>query len=186
MIAVRKESDEVLYPATDFVAIASSELEELKHLASLNSRKRVRFCAHCSPEERVHEMFIVHARDCYVRPHRHLGKSESMTILEGSADVVLFRADGAILNVFEAGSPVSGRTFYYRLDLPVFHSLLITSDYLIFHEVTEGPFRRKTTEFPEWAPPDGDSLLASFRSDLEARAMEFKKNGRDALSSARC
>lgn len=165
MIGFRKENDEVLYP-TDGVFLDCNDLVELKRLASLNPRQRVRFCAHRSPDDRLHEMFIVHTRDCYVRPHRHLGKAESISILEGEVDLVLFNADGTVLRVLAMGSPQSGRTFFHRLSEPVFHTLLIRSEYLVFHEITEGPFVRTQTEFPVWAPQDNTGEAATFIANL--------------------
>jgi len=156
MIAVRKESDEVLYPAEDVVVLDARTLEELKRLAMLNPRKRVRLCGHRSPDDLLHEMFIIHTRDTYVRPHKHLGKAESFSILEGEVDVVLFEEDGRIARTIPMGAPGSGKPFYYRLADPIFHTLLIRTDFLVFHEATEGPFRREQTVFAPWAPENAD------------------------------
>ena len=82
MIAIRKESAEVLYPEEDVVIVTAADLDELKQLALQNPRRRVRLCAHRSPQDHLHEMFIVHTSNCYVRPHKHLGKAESMTVLD--------------------------------------------------------------------------------------------------------
>ena len=38
----------------------------------------------------------------------------------------------------------------------MFHTLIIRSDILVFHETTEGPFDRNETVFARWAPEDGD------------------------------
>lgn len=94
MIKIRKESDEVLYPEEDVVLLQPADLQELKRLAVMNPRQRVRLCAHHTPNDQLHEMFIVHTRDCYVRPHKHLGKVESLAVLEGEVDAVLFDNDG--------------------------------------------------------------------------------------------
>ena len=88
MIPTRKESDEVLYPEENIVTVEAVDLAELKRLAMRNRRQRIRLCAHGSPTDFLHEMFIVHTRHCYVRPHKHLERPESMAILEGGVDVV--------------------------------------------------------------------------------------------------
>jgi len=142
MIKIHKESDEVLYPEEDVVFLQIAETQELKRLASLNPRHRVRLCAHRSPKDSLHEMFIVHMRDCFVRPHKHLGKVESMAVLEGEVDVVLFDEDGSIRRLIQMGTPSSGKVFYQRLADPIYHTLLIRSEFLVFHEITEGPFLR--------------------------------------------
>jgi len=168
MIRIRKESAEVLYPAEDVVVITMTDMDELKRLAVLNPRQRVRLCSHSSPSDRLHEMFIIHTRDCYVRPHKHVGKAESMTILEGTVDVVLFHDDGTIRQVISMGAPGSGKVFYQRLSDAIYHTLIIRTDFLVFHESTEGPFRRENTVFPEWAPADQGAESAAFIERVES------------------
>lgn len=171
MIKVRKENDEVLYPDEDLVAVTAADLAELKRLALLNPRRRVRLCAHRSPDDRFHEMFIVHARDCYVRPHQHLDKEESITVLEGEADLILFTEDGDPRQVVRMGPPASGKPFFLRVPERTFHMLIIQSDLLVFLEAAPGPFVRGNTVFPEWAPEEGrgsDDFTARIRSFCHA------------------
>lgn len=174
MIGYRKENDEVLYP-TDGTLLDQTGIEELKRLAVLNPRRRVRFCAHRSPNDSLHEMFIVHARNCYVRPHWHLSKAESIFILEGEVDLVLFHTDGAVSRVISMGNPASGRPFFHRLSEPTCHTLLIRSEHLVFHEVTEGPFLRTQTVFPDWAPEENtteaDAFIANLNRQLAQRGL---------------
>lgn len=172
MISIYKESDEVLYPEEDLVTLSASDLEELKRLALLNPRRRIRLCAHRNPQDSLHEMFIIHTNDCYVRPHKHLGKIESMAILEGEVDVVLFDENGDIERVIEMGEPSSGRLFYYRLDNPIYHTLLIRTQFLVFHEITEGPFIREMTEFPDWAPLESEE---GFLKAIESKVSHYSQ-----------
>lgn len=167
MITIRKESAEVLYPEEDVVVVAAADLKELKRLALLNPRQRVRLCAHRSPNDRLHEMFIVHAQDCYVRPHKHLDKAESMAILEGEVDVVLFHEDGSIRQIIQMGAPESGKSFFERLSEPIYHTLIIRTKFLVFHESTEGPFLRENTVFPEWAPAEQGAASKRFIDQIE-------------------
>jgi len=168
MIPTHKESDEVLYPKEEVVNVQAADLAELKRLALLNPRQRIRLCAHRSPSDRLHEMFIVHTCDCYVRPHKHMGKAESMAILEGEVDVVLFHDDGTVRQVFRMGDLSSGKLFYYRLSEPIYHTLLIRTQFLVFHEITEGPFLHEKTVFPDWAPEDNSSDHKAFIARIES------------------
>ncbi len=154
MIHHRKESKEVLYCDHDIIVLEKMDLDELKQLAMLNPRKRIRICSHQSPEDLVQEMIIVHTNGTYVRPHKHLGKAESFSILEGETDIILFEEDGAIRQVIRMGTPDSGLPFYYRISSAIFHTLLIRTEFLVFHEVTQGPFDRQHTIFAEWARHD--------------------------------
>ena len=101
-------------------------------------------------------MFIVHAKDAYVRPHKHVNKPESLFLIEGEVDVVFFDDLGGITKIVEMGPMTSGKTFYYRLADPWFHTLCIKTDVIVFYEVTQGPFNREETVFPSWAPDGSD------------------------------
>ena len=152
----RSLNPEVLYSKIPITTTDRSEIDLFKQLSSRNPRKRIRLCAHGSPDDRLHEMLIVHERSAYVRPHKHPGKTESTHIIEGLVDVVVFDDDGQIERVIHMGDYASGRTFYYRMAIPVFHTLIIRSDVLVFHETTNGPFDRSDTVFAPWAPAESD------------------------------
>lgn len=169
-IATRAESAEVLYPVDEIVIVDQGAVDRLKAKAHQNPRRRIRLCAHRSVDDVLHEMLIVHTRDTYVRPHKHLAKSESFHVIEGHVDVVLFTDGGAVRDVIRMAPFASGLPFFYRIDTPVFHTLLIRSDVLVFHETTSGPFRRSDTVFAQWAPEDSDlEATARFLADLELR-----------------
>ena len=154
-------NNEVLYAADLIVQIDSLDIEELKLKAKKNSRKRIRVCIHKDIEENIHEMLIVHEKSCYVRPHKHTGKTESFHIIEGNADVILFHEDGSIDQVIPMGEITTGLKFYYRLPPFRFHTLLIHSDVLVFHEITSGPFRLEDTIFAPWSPEEADEAKVS-------------------------
>ena len=46
-------------------------------------------------------MFIALSDETYIRPHKHLNKSESLHVLEGSADVVFFDEKGKITKIID-------------------------------------------------------------------------------------
>src|SRR5262249_49414681 len=141
----KAESAEVRYATDTVVLVGADDVAELKHDAALNPRRRIRLCAHAGVADTLHEMLIVHARECYVRPHKHLGKSESFHVVEGDVDVVLFDEDGAVTDVMAMGAYGSGRPFFYRIATPMFHTLFVRSDVLVFHQATRGTVRRADT-----------------------------------------
>lgn len=156
MLKTRQENEEVLYGEEPIIKIASDDTQWLKDKASQNERQRIRLCAHRSIEDSVHEMIIIHTRDTYVRPHKHLRKSESFHIIEGMGDVILFDDAGHVIHVLKMGKYETGMTFYYRISEPIYHTLLIQSDILVFHETTSGPFNRADTIFADWSPEEDD------------------------------
>jgi len=170
----KAESAEVLYSLDQIVTVDAAFLDRLKRDALKNPRKRIRLCAHRSVDDRVHEMIIVHTKDTYVRPHRHNGKSESFHVIDGLVDVVLFDDGGEVNGVIPMGPSGSGKTFFYRIADPLYHTLLIRSDVIVFHEATTGPFRREETSFAPWAPDDSDpAKVGAFMQSVNARAAKY-------------
>lgn len=151
-------NEEVLFANEIIVKVDVQDIELLKEKAKHNQRKRIRLCTHKDVEDKLHEMLIVHTKETYVRPHKHLNKSESFHIIEGLVDVVIFDENGNVTEVIQMGDYASGRRFYYRISDAYYHTLLIRSDVLVFHETTNGPFRRSETVFAPWAPEEKDSL----------------------------
>ncbi len=149
MQAVRKINDEVYYTADGITLVGPEEIAFLKARAAETPRRRTRLCTHPSPDSGLHEMLIVHGRDAYVRPHRHLGKPESLHVMEGRATAIFFDDQGTPRRRVPIGDDACR---YYRIDDAVFHSLLIESDWLVFHEVTAGPFDPAKTEWAAWSP----------------------------------
>jgi cupin fold WbuC family metalloprotein len=138
----------------------------LKQAATKSPLRRARFCAHLSPDAEQHDMLIVSHRDTYVTPHRHLSKSETFVLLEGSAEIILFDEHGAVEKTVKMGTPASGQPFFYRMPPRQFHSLAIESELLVFLENTKGPFMLDDREHASWAPDykdteNGKAFIAS-------------------------
>jgi cupin fold WbuC family metalloprotein len=172
MIPFREHNAEVLYAEDRIVKVDRQDIEFLVARAAKNPRQRIRLCAHKDVNDKLHEMLIVHARDCYVRPHKHLAKTESFHIIDGVVDIVLLDETGRIIEVVPMGGYSTGRKFFYRLADPYYHTLLIRSDHVVFHEITNGPFDRGDTMFAPWSPELEDvSGAARFMKEL-ARQVE--------------
>jgi cupin fold WbuC family metalloprotein len=115
---------------------------------------RVRINMHAEDSSSLHEMFIALAAGTYVRPHRHIGKSESFHIIHGQLDVVLFDDDGTPAKIIPLET---GGTCFYRLSAAVFHTIMPRSEAVIIHEVTDGPFDPQLTIQATFAPPAEDA-----------------------------
>jgi len=149
-----KQNEEVLYTKDEITKISSSDIETLIEMADQTTRKRIRICAHPSLDDPVHDMLIVHFQDTYVRPHKHLNKDETFHIIQGELKVVIFNDDGAIKSFISMGEYGSGKTFFYRMSKSYFHSVIPSSEVVVFHETTKGPFNKDETIFPDWAPDE--------------------------------
>lgn len=158
MLETRPVSEEVLFTTRDLTQVTSADIEELKQRAQRTRRGRIRLCAHRQTDAPVHEMLIIHAQDAYVPPHKHVGKEESLHLIEGVIRVVLFDGEAeSVREVISMGEYASGKTFYYRLAGGVYHTLLIDSAFAVFHEATSGPFHKADMVVAPWAPQESDA-----------------------------
>jgi cupin fold WbuC family metalloprotein len=152
------ETGEGIYYAPHPLPFADRSLIDfLKQAASSTPRRRARFCAHPSADCDQHDMLIVSHRDTYIAPHRHFGKSETFTVLEGDVDIILFDETGGVTALITMGAPASGKPFFYRMPPGQFHALSIRSELLVFLESTKGPFRPEDSESAPWAPGANDA-----------------------------
>lgn len=154
--AMKQISDEIFYADSKLVKVGQNDIQALKDKAVLAKRHRSRLCAHKDIDDRLHEMLIIHHKNTYIRPHKHRGKSESFHIIEGTADIVIFDEQGNISDVISMGDYLSGKNFYYRMPEGLYHTIMITSDVIVFHEVTSGPFNKADTIFAPWAPQESE------------------------------
>lgn len=128
-------------------------IARLKKLAHENEENKCTMCLHNDTREKVHEMINVYPQLTYVRPHSHPLKTETKIMIEGKMLVLLFDGEGNIIDRF-----VMERQgiFTFRLGKGIIHTNIPLTD-VVFHEVTEGPFRGKgDSVFPEWAPLQDD------------------------------
>ncbi len=169
---LRKVDDEVYVADEPIVRIGPGEIAFVKEQARKSQGRRARICAHASNDDALHEMIIAISSDSYIHPHKHIGKSESFHIVEGEVDVAVFDEGGAIVDVIELGAIGSGRKFYYRLSKSAFHTLLIRTELLVVHEVTNGPFDRNQTVLAPFAPFE----------DQADQARDYMKGVSDAVA----
>ena len=153
---VKFVNNEVSVADERIVRVGREDVDALKASARSTARFRSRLCAHKQSSDRLHEMIIVLGRPSYIRPHKHQAKSESFHVIEGELDVVIFDETGLVTDVVEMGDYRSGRNFFYRLEDPLFHTLIIRTPEVVFHETTNGPFRREDTIFAPWSPEEND------------------------------
>jgi cupin fold WbuC family metalloprotein len=166
---LRHRGHDVWYVGGPLSCLGAVEIAFLKERASSSPRKRARICEHENAEAPVHEMLIAHHHSCYVRPHRHPSKAESFMIFEGEATAVFFDEVGSVKSTLEMRAPPAP-TFAYRVAPGTWHSLIIRSEWLIFFEVSRGPFTSGSSEFPVWAPDESKVTEArDFVRDLLER-----------------
>ena len=172
-------NEEIFYTKELITKVTVDDISLLKHNASNNSRKRVRLCTHQNINDSTHEMMIIHAKGNYIPPHKHILKSESFHLIEGLLDVVLFDDFGTITEIIHMSINENEKAFYYRIPANCYHTLLILSDWLVYHETTSGPFDRQQMKFAQWAPSENVEEIESQREylkKLSKQIMSFNNN----------
>ena len=159
MINYKIISEEVATSDDAIYNIGESEIKFLIHQAKKTKRKRFRLCLHNDNNHTVHEMLIVHSKNAYVRPHKHKKKSESLYLIKGNVDYITFDEKGFITNFFQLNPFGKGQNSFISIRSEIFHTIIINSEWLVFLEVTNGPFFKNDTIFAEWSPDEKDVYM---------------------------
>lgn len=171
MLSLRKVNDEVFMATDEVVRFDARYVDLVKQSAAQNTRGRARICAHRGPSDTLHEMLIAIRSDSYIRPHRHHQKVESFHLVDGSVDVVVLNDDGSIADVVELSAQGN---FYYRLDSPRYHTLLIHSPVLVIHEITNGPFDAVQSDWGIFSPAEDSAEASTYIAQLR-KEVSLKK-----------
>ena len=163
IIPPRVKGGLVLFGAHDWGALLQQ--------AKKNNISRARVCTHMDNRSAVQEMLIVFMKDSYVRPHRHLGKSESFCVIEGELSVIFFDENGKETDRVALSASDPGKPFYFRGERENWHTVLIESEYAFIHETTTGPYEYDDRLLAPWAPAEGEShqiheFLAELRKSM--------------------
>lgn len=156
-----------------FVQTGPEIYDELKRAAAASPLKRARKCLHPDDDALLHEMLIVFHRDTIVHPHRHSVSSESHHLIFGEVDIVLFDDAGHQEHVVHMGE-LGGRSRIFRLNSPVWHTVLVRSEYAAVHEVKGGPFRPGTAELAPWAPAE-PAALREYLATLDSSSVQHAR-----------
>jgi len=128
--------------------ISSSQVADLLKLAQNSPIKRARACLHGSDSELLHVMLIVALKESDIPIHRHGNRDEYYVVLDGKLELSLY---DEVLSVKEEkslnpyGSPGVFTNFVRTNE---WHQIKILSEFAVFLEITQGPFRREATDFP--------------------------------------
>ena len=140
-------------------------LDELAARATTSPRRRAHLNVHAGAADLVQRFFVAVDRDSYIRPHRHLAKSELAIVVRGTFEVITFDEQGAITgrHTVGVGTPLLG----FEMPRATWHTLIAREDGSTFLEIKEGPYDPATaSEFAAWSPPEGDPAAEAFLRKL--------------------
>ncbi len=148
------------------VLVGKRQIEKLKEVAfALRGEKNVRLCMHNDPDAVFHNMIVLEHADKYYRPHQHPSKGETFHIIEGSMAVIVFGAQGVVIN---ASILRADENFIYRVDANTCHAVMPISGIVVYHESKPGPFTPHSDIFPSWAPePSNMEAIIKYKEEMK-------------------
>lgn len=175
-VSMKRISEEAIQCTDRLVYLSKKEIDYIKSEMPKTKRKRLRILVHPDVNHAMHEMFVVYSNDTFVQVNKHLGKDESLHILEGEATFVFFDDNGKIINVTELSSRENNKNFFIRVPRNIFHTIIMRSPEIVIHETTPGPFDRNDTIWAPWCPSDQDKKESTkFQKELEKNIVKFKQ-----------
>jgi cupin fold WbuC family metalloprotein len=113
-------------------------------------------------------MIIVHKKDHFYRPHKHLLKGEAYHMIEGELMVFIFDDKGQVVESTHIGASGLNLPFIYRIGKNLWHCTVPITERVVFHEMKPGPFQPEGDSiYPDWAPDGKDLEMASkYRQSL--------------------
>jgi cupin fold WbuC family metalloprotein len=108
-----------------------------------------------SDSNQIHQdMIILQHEGSYHPPHKHPGKAETFSVLEGVLGIVCYDENGEVVDArrVEEGE-------IYRAAIHHYHLIMELTPIVIFHESKPGPFLGKEdTMIADWAPSLDDKF----------------------------
>ena len=136
-------------------------LDELAAKATASPRGRTNFNIHASAADPVQRFFVVANRQSYIRPHRHLSKSELALVFRGQVELITFDDRGVVTARHVVGCDADG--FAFEMPRATWHTLIAREDGSTFLEIKEGPYDPAVAaEFASWAPAEGEPSVPQF------------------------
>ena len=159
----------------NLVALDELDINNLIKKVDYTEKKRIRICLH-NPDDSIHEMIVLVKKGSYIRPAKHLNKTESLHVIKGRAKAIFFSENGNIESV-KLLSEFPNSFFMYKMNTDIYHTLIVETDYFIFHEITNGPLIRADTIEAIWSPKENDNInREEYLSNLNNRVNSLNIN----------
>lgn len=147
-----KEGEKIFRLSPAFLtSVGLPQITKLQNQISDSQETQGRICCHPLDSSIVQEMFLSFNRGTTFPIMRHIDKSESLIILNGTLDYRIYSKLGEIIDTvsmssFQTRTPSNSLPFYIWINRNTYHSPLVTSEILLAKETTSGPFLPKKTQ----------------------------------------
>ena len=134
--------------------VSAKKIMELQEIAARAPRRRTNFNLHEQLDDPIQRLCITGEPDTVFPPHRHLGKWELVSILNGSLTLYIYKDDGTVAEKFDM-TP-GGETLAVEIPADTWHNYIFHESGTTFLEVKRGPYAPFTPEelasFPGMKP----------------------------------
>ena len=148
-----------LTPETSYISdevspgMTCEMVNKLVEKYKLSTRKRHRMCFHQNPSVELHDIIICYDSDSYIPPNKHVGKVESLVVIQGEIDFFLFNDHGEVYDYKRLSSSNSDKPFYIRVPQNTWHGLrAVGPKPCIIKETISGPYELSSLRWAPFAP----------------------------------
>ena len=155
-------------PSGDLFRLDSEMLETGKQASRDSPRHRMIMPVQRSQEARVQRLLNFLQPGTYIRPHRHPlpHATESLCLLEGELEFLVFSESGEILNRI----PLTPQNPLLDFEPGLWHGMIIKKPDTVIFEIKLGPYDPDTDkEFSIWSPAEESPEVAAFLTSLEEK-----------------
>lgn len=153
-----------LTPETSYVldqvasGMTPTDISSLIGRYQLSHRRRHRYCFHQSPDVDLHDIIICYDSTSYIPPNKHVGKAESLLVLDGEIDFFVFNDNGQVYEYRRLSTYDSGYPFYLRVPPNTWHGLRAVGEKpCIIKETISGPYDSASLQWASFAPAENDN-----------------------------
>lgn len=125
----------------------------------------------------LYDIIICYDSTSYIPPNKHVGKVESLLVIDGKIDFFLFNDNGQVYDYRRLAACSSADPFYVRVPPNTWHGLrAVGPKPCIIKETIAGPYDSSSLKWATFAPSEADGSQAGFEW-YDAVFKECSENG---------
>ena len=115
---------------------------------------KFKICLHKNKNYPVQEMINFSYGFNYNRPHKHLSiVNESYHLIEGGMEIYMLDEKSEVIKKIKLHSDKKhGLPIIFKINKPIFHFVVPSTKWLVYHEVTTGPWKNELVKYAKFAP----------------------------------
>ena len=106
------------------------------------NKDNIRICMHSSKKDKIQNMINVIYKHKLVETHKHIYKDEIYHLIMGKMRIKIYNKNKCVRNII-----IDKENFLLRLKKNTFHKILPITNYVVFHEIRMGTFKKNDSIF---------------------------------------